>query len=325
MLVPQYWAEARAEHRHERRVKAVRRFGWSDASQADAQAMADARAKEALAALLAGSHVVAREPKVAYNGADGMPIREEIVARHGAAIITRNAYGARCLNTPNVLFVDVDYTPPTSSALTGVLCVLLAVVGAAFGLLLKSLTAGIIGVIGGLIVGGIAATAVMAAWRKAQGGDEGVARRRVQAFLVAHPSWAFRLYRTPAGLRLLAMHATFKPDDPAVTECFTALGTDPQYARMCVNQQCFRARVSPKPWRIGIEKHLRPQPGIWPIAADRLPLRQQWVDDYERKAQEYAACTFVEELGSRRVCAEAQAVQRVHDELCRATQRLPIA
>ena len=26
----------------------------------------------------------------------------------GATIITRNAYGARCLNTPNVLFADVD-------------------------------------------------------------------------------------------------------------------------------------------------------------------------------------------------------------------------
>ncbi|MEQ1893799.1 MAG: hypothetical protein ABL998_14750, partial [Planctomycetota bacterium] len=34
--------------------------------------------------------------------AEGVPIREEIVSEHDAAVITRNGYGARCLNTPNV-------------------------------------------------------------------------------------------------------------------------------------------------------------------------------------------------------------------------------
>jgi hypothetical protein len=38
-----------------------------------------------------------------YNGAAGVPIREEIVGRHGETVITRNSYGARCLNMPNVL------------------------------------------------------------------------------------------------------------------------------------------------------------------------------------------------------------------------------
>jgi len=36
-----------------------------------------------------------------------VPIREEIVSRHGDTIITRNSYGARCLNTPNALFADI--------------------------------------------------------------------------------------------------------------------------------------------------------------------------------------------------------------------------
>lgn len=37
-----------------------------------------------------------------------MPIREEIIGRAGDAVITRNGYGACCLNVPNVLFGDVD-------------------------------------------------------------------------------------------------------------------------------------------------------------------------------------------------------------------------
>ena len=32
-----------------------------------------------------------REPKVAYNGALGVPIREEVLSRHNNAVITRNS------------------------------------------------------------------------------------------------------------------------------------------------------------------------------------------------------------------------------------------
>src|SRR5688572_28381771 len=115
MIVPQFWAEARAQHRKKDRQVTIRRFGWSDASQAEAQANADARAAEALARVLAGEDLLRREPKIPYNGAAGVPIREEIVARHGEDVITRNSYGARCLNTPDVLFADVDF--PTEPSL----------------------------------------------------------------------------------------------------------------------------------------------------------------------------------------------------------------
>ena len=78
----------------------VRRFGWSDNSQDAAQVNADERAQEALQRLLSGEKLPRREPKVPYNGGEGVPIREEIVSRHGETIITRNSYEARCLNTP---------------------------------------------------------------------------------------------------------------------------------------------------------------------------------------------------------------------------------
>ena len=102
MIVPQFWAESRLQHRKKGKQITLRRFGWSDSSQADAQSNADARVKEALARVLTGEKLPRRDPKIPYNGADGVPIREEIVSRHGETIITRNSYGARCLNTPNV-------------------------------------------------------------------------------------------------------------------------------------------------------------------------------------------------------------------------------
>jgi hypothetical protein len=87
MIVPQYWAEARIrEIIHERQVT-VRRFGWSDLSVEDAQRHAEARAREAMNRIESGEPLPRREPKVPYNGAEGVPIREEIVARHGDVII----------------------------------------------------------------------------------------------------------------------------------------------------------------------------------------------------------------------------------------------
>jgi hypothetical protein len=37
---------------------------------------------------------------------------------------------------------------------------------------------------------------------------------------------------------------------------------------------------------------------VWPISAERLPDRQAWVRHYEREAEAYAACRYVETLGS---------------------------
>lgn len=109
MIVPQYWAESRQQHQGKGRKITVRRFGWSDTDQTEAQANADVRAKEALQRLISGEKLSLRDPKIPYNGAVGIPIREEIVSRLGDTIITRNSYGALCLNTPDVFFADIDF------------------------------------------------------------------------------------------------------------------------------------------------------------------------------------------------------------------------
>src|SRR6185436_19883341 len=100
MIVPRYWAEGRLQHREGKRQITISRFDWSDESEAAAQTLADERARLAMQRAIAGETLVRREPKIPYNGAEGLPIREEILSRHGDVVITRNSYGARCLNTP---------------------------------------------------------------------------------------------------------------------------------------------------------------------------------------------------------------------------------
>ncbi|WP_447744875.1 hypothetical protein [Variovorax boronicumulans] len=329
MIVPQFWAEGRIQERVAGRQVTVRRFGWSDDSPLAAQAHADQRTREAYDRIVVdGEKLERRERKLAYNGANGVPIREEIVERQGDSIVTRNGYGARCLNTPDVLFVDVDFeVQDLRDSTRG-----LTVIGMAF--------------IGALVAGygtrsamaGVAAFMLVAAFGFWRARYEGLrltedksdplegARARVERFIHQHPDWHLRLYRTPAGLRVLAMHDVFAPSDAAVTDVFQTLGADKVYARMCRNQNCFRARLSAKPWRVGIAEHLRPRPGVWPVSPDRLPARDAWVARYEKAAEGYAACQYLGSVGNTlKVHMNALVVQELHDERTRANSGLPLA
>jgi hypothetical protein len=148
---------------------------------------------------------------------------------------------------------------------------------------------------------------------------------KVNRFMDSHPAWNLRIYRTPAGLRLLAAYWRFYPSDPEVSGCFEALGSDPIYRMMCLKQQCFRARVSPKPWRIGLEKHLRPCPGVWPVKPEHPPARRQWISRYEDAGKGFSSCSDVEAKGTGTVDPSVAAVIEWHDELWRAKPGLPMA
>lgn len=325
MIIPRFWAESHVQSRTGKMPMTIRRFGWSDVSQLEAQQHADRRAAEALAAAAANSSIHRREPKRPYNGADGVPIREEIVQQRGSSIVTRNSYGALCLNTPDVLFADIDLEiqPPvvvsTSISIAAAIGALFSLWGhahwaivilAAFGIFLLSLAL------------------VEFIYRKFVdfgGGIERWALRRVHKFLNDNRDWKIRVYRTPAGLRLLVVHRRFSPHEPIVSEFFKAVAADPMYVRMCLKQNCFRARVSPKPWRIGMQDRIKPYGRVWPFTEEESQSRDKWVAAYERVAQRFAACQFVESLGTGHSDAAARSVQEYHDQLCQANISLPLA
>lgn len=286
MLVPNHWAEAKKQVTFDTGRRATfRRFGWSDDSQEAAEGHARQRVEEACRRFLSGEKLPRREPKFPYNGASGVPIREEVLTRLGDSVVTRNSYGARCLNTPNLLFADIDFSPGASAWLPRWL--------SQFFPSLAPLAR---------------------------------ARQRIQRFLALHPSWNLRLYRTPAGLRLIATHAPLDPLAPETTRFFQAVSADRLYVRMCTNQRCFRARLSGKPWRMGIDEPLRPRPGVWPIASSRLPQRQRWVAQYEKRAQGYAACHYLESLGSGQIHPSLQSLIDFHDQATQAARAdLPLA
>ena len=308
----------------------ISRFGWSDESQADAIAVAQKRIEEAFEQIAAGNDVVRREARVAYNGSDGVPIREEVVAKHDDIIITRNPYGSLCLNTPNVLFADIDFLYDFREfSIMPILWISAPLIALQFYFFPDfyefSVVVGVLALL--FIIGG-------KIWENSQNNKkedqtpEALAMKTVEQFSERNPDWHLRVYSTPAGLRVLVMHDIF--DVESSMDTFEALETDYNYINMCKLQDCFRARVSPKPWRIGLEGEeakIYPQgiDGLWPVDDEFLEERNAWIEHYDKLSQNFAACKFEKAIGSTTVHPKAEAVRKLHDEYCRSDRGLKIA
>ncbi len=320
MIVPSYWAETKRKGTRHGKQITVKRFGWSNDSLEAAEQMAAERADAALSALVAGRAINRIEKKVAYNGADGLPIREEVLERHGEEVITRNSYGAQCLNSPRVLFADVDHASGTPSRLTLLVIVALAGLAVIAGLLSHSAAVAAIALVIVAVISGPVARLVFNAALFARGGNIAVARKKIEGFFQAHPAWGARLYTTPNGIRIMVTHKLFSADDSEVAAFFKEISADPLYVRMCQNQKCFRARLTAKPWRIGIGSHMSPRPGIWPVAPEKRAQRTRWIDMYERKADAFAACRFDRAIGATEVHPAVRSVVAMHDKKSKATR-----
>lgn len=324
MIVPQFWSEAKSVVRREGKQATIMRFGWSDVSEADAHEHAETRVSEAVSRYKAGEDLRRIDHKVKYNGAEGLPIREEIISRHDDAVLTRNSYGAMCINTPDVMFTDIDVDVDRNETVTmttlAILFAIAAGTGWYFGSWLIFLALGVVAI---ALSEGIGTTIYQAA-RSARGNPYTKTLERVEAWSSENRSWHLRVYRTPKGFRILVMHDTFEPRSDAALDFMRALKSDKLYALMCRNQNCFRARVSPKPWRIDIE-HIRPGSSVWPIKDEHLGRRRQWVEEYNRASTDYASCRYVRSFGSTSEDRKCVYIRDIHDELCKSNSQLELA
>lgn len=132
----------------------------------------------------------------------------------------------------------------------------------------------------------------------------------------------FRVYRTAGGFRLLATDRVFTPASSDSESVMRATGADPAFVQLCRVQESFRARLTPKPWRIG-EK---PPPGQFP-RDDRgqEAAFAAWLERYERASASKATCRFVETVGSGWMHPEIAPIVRLHDERTKAERDLPLA
>jgi hypothetical protein len=142
-----------------------------------------------------------------------------------------------------------------------------------------------------------------------------------EAWLKKHPDMGARVYRTAGGLRYLFTHAPVAINDQSLA-WQSEMNADPLYIKLCKTQQCYRARLSPKPYRIGLKKPVNQYPRV------TGPQQQEfgtWLATYNNKSQSFAVCQFVKAFGNQRVHSDLAAIVQEHDRATKATSNLPLA
>lgn len=148
------------------------------------------------------------------------------------------------------------------------------------------------------------------------------ALERVRAACARHPRTSFRIYRTAAGLRVLATDLLLDPTSPQAGKLLEDFAADPFFTKLCRLQASFRARLTPKPWRCGV----RLPPGQHPREAPSVQAAHaRWLAEYEAASRSKATCVLIESQGPGRALPETQPIVEEHDRACRVGDKLPLA
>jgi hypothetical protein len=341
MMLPQHWAKASGFSPHlgasggELVV-----WGWSETSDFDAQGVARARLAEAL-------------ERVAVEGRlpDGrgyyprMPLREpvleEVLSSAGRRLgaVTRNRMGCEVLCTDVLFIADVDVPGLTGDAEGGGGGTA-SDGGGALGD--GAPGGGLLGRLLRLVTGDPAPTpmggsvqdtrpqdrspedVVRAADLPASGEEADVERRACEpawAFAQRHPELGVRVYRTAAGLRVIVTGAQAPPMSERARELLTELGSDPLYVELCATHDSYRARLTPKPYRVDFSA----PSWRWPFADEQARLGQEeWLSEYRERADGSAVCRLVSASGPI-PSVDEQRLVALHDARCRVGSGLPLA
>jgi hypothetical protein len=282
MQIPKFWSRA-SEDAKRPEGSTWRLTAWGWSDESEQAAAELARTR-----LRAQAEAVAADkPLDRYGYEDGRPLREEVLDRPSeGSVVTRNGYGARILNTERVAFVDIDFPLPLARPQPGFFARL-------FG-------------------------------AEAPPTREQIVERKVEllrSVLRAEQASA-RLYETHSGLRLLLTDRVWEPEAKATLTLLEGLGCDPIYLSLCRHQRCFRARLTPKPWRCD-----QPSPPFrWPFAdSAQESATGAWAERYERVSASFATTRFLMTLGASVVHDEVRPVLDTHDALSGATSGLPLA
>ncbi len=338
MELPQHWVTAEGFSPHLGSGGGMLTvWGWSSQSPSDAARVADERLAQAL-------ERVAREGGLppGHGYYPRMPLREpvleEVEAASGAVlgVVTRNRMGCEVLCTDLLFIADVDVPELADVTARGGASGEGSGAAGGGGPTRRRPGTGVGGFFRRLLSGEPAPTpmtpsdaaddkgadAVPASPRP--GGTsvaECLACEPVWEFARRHPELGVRVYRTAAGLRVIVTGVAASPGSDRARALLTELGSDPLYVELCATHDSYRARLTPKPFRVGA----RALPVSWPYADDGARGRfEEWVSQYDGRSSGHAVCRLVSVSGPEPGPDESRLVG-LHDTRCRVGERLPLA
>ncbi len=285
MHVPRYWEKETTAATSPRghRVEAGC-WGWSEHSREEARRRALASAKR-LAARLVGDGELPN-----HYGYDERLPREEILdeftddAGETQAIVTRNAYGSLILNTRDLMFIDVDFPSSRPNLLPQFVLKLLG----------KTPPADPTQTIG----------------------------EKIRTTAKHYGELGFRVYRTRNGFRVMVASRPILAESEESWQLLDAFDADPLYRRMCKNQACFRARLTPKAWRCRVST----PPTRFPFASPVLESAyRKWEATYSDGVRRFSTCQYVDTIGNDLPHPSLLGLIELHDTLTKATVSDPLA
>jgi len=119
----------------------------------------------------------------------------------------------------------------------------------------------------------------------------------------------FIIYETFKGYRIAVTGDTFNPRDKQSKRMLRDFRSDYLYRFLCYRQNCYRARLTPKPYRIG-QRRLKM---IFPNRTEEEQLEHDnWVKEYKEKSYNFMTCKKVEQYGR----FNRNRILDYHDEIC---------
>lgn len=283
MKIPKYWAKEKFEA-----MDAKGRKLEFFCCRGSMESLQEARKLAAEAVRIIAQNFLSGRKPDRYDYSD-RPLREEILreiidGQDTAALVTRNSYGALILNTARVMFVDIDCPAYT------------------FGERIKGFFARVF------------KQPFQAPKEKVLAG--------IDAWAKNHPKYEFRIYETCAGYRCLMTNETFDPKSNEAKYILQSMGSDPLYRKLCEAQECFRARLTPKPFRCAC-----PNPGArFPYdTPDAEQRHQKWLQEYAAKSAPYATCRLVKVIGSHHLEGKIGEIVALHDKETLQSKTLKLA
>jgi len=160
----------------------------------------------------------------------------------------------------------------------------------------------------------------LAFWKKPPDpAEEAVAKLR--DWQKQNPRASLRVYRTPKGLRVLRTDEEIPADSAEGQRMLAELCTDPLYAALCKRQQCFRARLGPKPWRAQVSL----PPGSFPREGNDASRFETWLVEYAMAEATHAACRYTASIGEENIAGTLRRLVAAHDEMSGALSDRPLA
>ncbi|CAM3043429.1 hypothetical protein [Vibrio neptunius] len=133
----------------------------------------------------------------------------------------------------------------------------------------------------------------------------------IEAYQKRYPDLAFRVYETHSGLRFILTNKLYAPRDKFVDTLFSDLNVDPLYVHLCKKQECFRARLTPKPWRIGMPRPASRFPRSEQSSINEF---QQWLGKYNAASVKATSAKYITSFGEHRPHQDVQTVIEIHDQ-----------